>query len=122
MTDGSYIATGKTASYGPTFDPIFLKLNSIGTMAEGVGVYENALADNKINLYPNPSSGRVLLDAKGYNLQRIRITNSLGEEIFSEVLKKEEQIELDLENHPPGLYFMTCEMAGKAITKKLIIN
>ena len=120
MADGSYIATGKTASYGPNFDPIFLKFNSSGTLA--VGVKENALAANSVQIYPNPSAGKLSIHSNGNNIRNIRITNSLGNAILINEKQDANQLDIDLEGTQSGIYFLTCEVDEKTVTKKLIIN
>lgn len=120
MADGSYIATGKSASYGPDFDPIFLKLNPEGKIV--VGQREFSLAAENIRLYPNPAKGHLTVNITGADIEEISITNLLGQEIYSIGLKNEEQISIDLHQNNPGVYFLSCKTHSQTITKKFIVN
>lgn len=118
--DGSYIAVGKTASYGPDLDPIFLKLNSSGVV--GVSTYELSAPAEKIRLYPNPSDGVLNLDLNGYKITRVVITNIIGGEVYNKEFNHEEYLKIKLNNIPPGIYFLKSESKTKSVVNKFIIN
>jgi hypothetical protein len=116
--DGSYIAVGKTASYGPDMDPIFLKLNSNGTLAVGINEYVGNTPS--VNLYPNPSDGHFSVDLSGFNANKITIADVSGREIF--VKKPEPGNTMNFALLKAGIYFVRCESKTQSVTKKLIIN
>jgi hypothetical protein len=118
--DGSYIAVGKTASYGPDMDPIFLKLNSNGTLA--VGIHEQRLVYNNIRLYPNPGNGIIKIDLNDFKASKISIVNAIGQEIYRKEIKGEESIDMDLQDKRSGLYLLKCESETQCIIKNFIIN
>lgn len=119
LSDGSYIACGKTASAGPDFDPIFLKLNPSGTLA--VGIKDLALMNRELKLYPNPSEGRFTLDLMNLSCDQVSIKNTLGEEIYrSKTVDNTSTI--NLEGHHRGVYFLTVESSSGSFTEKFIIN
>ena len=121
MTDGSYIACGKTASYGPDFDPIFIKINAIGTMA--VGINELAYAKTNVNLYPNPSSGIFKIDVGETKPSRISIFNALGEQIFTKRgTLNEADFVINMEGQKAGVYLLTIEADEKSSSTRFIIN
>lgn len=121
MPDGSYIACGKTASYGPDFDPIFIKINSMGTMA--VGINELTYATNDIKLYPNPSTGIFKLNIGETKLSRISIFNALGEQIFTRNgTLTEADFVINLEGQKAGVYLLTVEADEKRSSTRFIIN
>lgn len=119
MPDGSYIACGKAASYGPDFDPIFLKLNSEGTLA--VGLKEMGFASSHINVYPVPSDGKINVDYSGYQITNMKIINNLGQVLVQEAQMNEEKLQLDFFGQP-GIYFLTGEVGGRVLCKKFIVN
>lgn len=121
MADGSYIACGKTASYGPDFDPIFIKINSMGTMA--VGINELAYTKGNVNLYPNPSSGIFRIDVGETNPSKISIFNALGEQIFTKRgTFNEADFVINMEGQKAGVYFLTVEADEKSASTRFIIN
>jgi hypothetical protein len=119
MSDGSYISVGKTSSYGPDMDIIFLKLNSQGTMA--VGINELMAGANTIHLYPNPNNGNMNIDLSGTEFAKISVSDALGQEIYSKEAIREEEVRIDLNTSKPGIYFLRCESdKGTALTKFII--
>lgn len=115
MPDGSFIATGKTASFGPDFDPIFIKFPGI------VGLDEHKKNTLSISVYPNPSTGIFNLDLTEIGPANIHINDLLGKEIYTKSINKTglESIQL---NSKPGIYFMTLKTDKGEVTKKLIVN
>ncbi len=118
--DGSYIAIGKTASFGPDMDAIFLKLNPNGTMA--VGVEENKTLANNIRVYPNPSNGTIKIEMPDMKATKITVTNSLGQDIYKREVENLESIDLGLSDKKAGVYFIKCESENYSIIKNIIIN
>ena len=116
--DGSYIAVGKTASYSPDMEPIFLKLNANGTMAVGINEYVNNT--NSIHLYPNPSEGHFAVEFLDFKANKITIADVLGQEIY--VKESEPGNTFDFTLNKSGIYFIRCESETQTVTKKLIIN
>ncbi|MBI2722522.1 MAG: T9SS type A sorting domain-containing protein [Bacteroidetes bacterium] len=119
MTDGSYIAIGKTGSYGPNLSAYFLKLNSQGTLT--VGLEEQNKNPLTISVYPNPSTGIFNIDLTEIGPANIHINDLLGKEIYTKSINKTglESIQL---NSKPGIYFMTLKTGKGEVTKKLIVN
>lgn len=119
LSDGSYIAVGKTDSYGPDTDPILLKINSNGTMA--VGIPEFA-AKSTIHLYPNPNSGYLNLDLGNFNAKKITVTDILGIEVFSKEIENENILTIQLEDKKRGVYFVKSDSETQSVINKFIIN
>jgi hypothetical protein len=120
LPDGTYIATGKTASSGPDVEVMFLKLNSIGTLT--IGVDEFATVGNNIQLYPNPAKESFNIDLKGYKTGYVKVRDILGKEIYIRKIDKQENIRILLTDPSPGIYFVTIGDSQKSITKKLLID
>jgi hypothetical protein len=118
--DGSYIVVGKSDSYGPDMDIMFLKLNSQGTLA--VGVNELFADAGTIKVYPNPSNGKMKIDLSGTEFARITIKDVVGNEIYAVQGIKEEELSIDLRTQQPGIYFLRCESDKGTALKKFIIN
>ncbi|MDF2448447.1 MAG: hypothetical protein K0R26_951 [Bacteroidota bacterium] len=119
LSDGSYIAVGKTTSYGPTMDPILLKINSNGKVTVGV---EELAHNSSVLLYPNPNSGHINIDLTSFKAKRITVTNILGEEVFRKDIDNETQLAITLDNSTEGVYFLKSESETQSVINKFIIN
>ncbi|MCD6017303.1 MAG: hypothetical protein K0S53_424 [Bacteroidetes bacterium] len=119
LADGSFISVGKTTSYGPTMDPILLKINSNGTLT--VGLRELA-ASSPIHLYPNPSSGNVTIDLHNFKAKKVTVTDVIGVEIYSKEIENENILTIKLEDNKSGVYFVKSESETQSVINKFIIN
>lgn len=69
---------------------------------------ETVNEDNKIIIYPNPTTGKIKINAE--NIKNILIINEIGEIVLN--LKKTNEI--DMANYPKGIYFI------KVLTDKVV--
>ncbi len=73
-----------------------------------------------INIYPNPTSDFVNIDAFGHQIKSIELLNTTGTVIYKEnkVIDK-----IDLSGKPTGIYFLKIEnLNGKIVVKKVMKN
>ena len=94
------------------------------------GAYEYQLPTNilhvslndKILLYPNPSTGSVVIKTST-TINSIKIKNELGQELLNKAFSDTKMEYLDLSNYDSGVYFFFIETAKEGVLiKKLIIN
>lgn len=86
--------------------------------------------DISMNLYPNPTNGRVLVQINKKQVTselHLVITNLVGVKIYDSKLTastsfKEIEKEIDLSNVPSGVYFVELNSASEKIVKKLIVQ
>ncbi|MCF8373093.1 MAG: T9SS type A sorting domain-containing protein [Bacteroidales bacterium] len=78
----------------------------------------------EINIYPNPSSGKVWITLpEGTNDPvSVSIFNINGQLILSEIKENEKTILLDMREQLAGLYFITVERNGEVINRKILIQ
>lgn len=119
LADGSYIAVGKATSFGPTMDPILLKINSNGTLTVGMKEFASA---SPIQLYPNPNSGDLNLDLSAFKAKRVIVTDVLGVEVFRKDIDNENLLSIKLEDSKKGVYFVKSESETQSVINKFIIN
>ena len=75
--------------------------------------------DQKISIYPVPSKN--VLNVSGYGHGGVlNIINNHGVTIYSQTL--DSNIEIDVSNYRPGLYFIDLKSKNSHITKSVIIN
>ena len=85
---------------------------------------ENTDFEIGLSIYPNPSNGQVTLEINGSaNQASIRLFNLIGEEIpIQENFSSKNKLFLNLENQASGVYFLSIELNGKTVNKKLILT
>jgi hypothetical protein len=83
-------------------------------------VKQNVIVDNKLLIYPNPTSNYFILKSKA--MASISIFNTLGQEISNiKVLNNEHRV--NTESLPNGVYIVKAtDTKGKITTSKLIIQ
>jgi hypothetical protein len=75
---------------------------------------------SKINLYPNPTNGKITIESKkGFEDAIINAKNILGQEIFNQTYSSTNSIVFTLDV-APGLYFIEIIYEGKVSTLKVI--
>ncbi|MCW3070781.1 MAG: hypothetical protein JWO44_671 [Bacteroidetes bacterium] len=74
-----------------------------------------------ISVYPNPSGGIFIVH--GNSIAKIEIYNLLGDLIYSgSGFKQEASAEINISNHPEGIYFMRIYDGVNAYTRKVILR
>jgi CubicO group peptidase (beta-lactamase class C family) len=81
-----------------------------------VGVDEAPKINREVKLYPNPSQGEVFIETSEV-IKKILISTSLGE---TEIIIFQNNT-FNLENHRPGLYFLTIELQNNICVNKIFI-
>lgn len=81
----------------------------------------------KLDIFPNPSNGKVNLNFKSDSNDEvtIKILNVDGKEIIREDLKGNQgefEKTIDINNAKPGVYIIRIEQDGKMTTEKIILN
>ena len=78
----------------------------------------------EVVMYPNPTKGEVNLKISNSELldSKVIVRSVSGNEVFRKEYKATEQIQLDLSKHVSGIYFITLEIDGKILVKKLILD
>lgn len=91
----------------------------------GVGIEELSL--DVISIYPNPSSGRFILEMdiiKQENYE-VRIINMIGEEVFSEILNNHKGVykrEIDIKKSGTGVYLLQLKTSNGLESKRIVID
>lgn len=120
--DGGYVAIGHARSFSPSWEMYFIKLDPSGV----VGTEEYELAESRISVYPNPSSGIVNIKTTGKTgFSTCTISNAVGEHMRCEKLEAQtgqDLLSLDLRNMSPGVYFLTFQSSTHRTVRKLVLN
>lgn len=100
----------------------------VGNIRGGIAIYEseifvstpNALTFG-LNLYPNPASDRIRLNASGEQLQRLELYDLQGKMVLSRNLNGSSEAEIHLQNLSTGMYLLkVSNRTGQEIVRKII--
>ncbi|MDQ3048698.1 MAG: T9SS type A sorting domain-containing protein [Bacteroidota bacterium] len=122
MTDGGYIAIGKTKSYSSRNQTFFLKLNSMGTLGP-VAIEE--YANESFDPYPNPTEGLININLGEVSSPlELTVFNNLGQSIYSEKIQRgaSSLMNLDLKGNPSGMYYMSLRSEKGTETRKVVLR
>lgn len=77
-----------------------------------------------ITIFPNPNDGRFRIDLSQIEgqKQKMEIINSLGTVVFSTTKFENTQIEINLQNHAKGVYFVKLYTQNKIFSEKIIFQ
>lgn len=90
-------------------------------------IENNTLKVEKMNFYPNPTSGKFKLD---FSLEsqkdvNIKVLDAAGKEVYTETLKDfsgNYSNEIDISGNKKGIYFIVINQADKVFSKKIIME
>ena len=107
---------------------IFFDISNINfKITNTIGVNENDLSFESVNVYPNPSTGDFNLSWAGkyQGVINLRIFNIQGQEIFSQKINKQSNgfiFPLHLDKISKGIYTLEASTSEGNIVQKLIIQ
>jgi len=73
-------------------------------------------------VFPNPNNGIFNLLFDSLQNASIEITDLVGFSVYNTLLKDQDNLEINLQNHPKGIYVLKIVVENKLYTKKIIIN
>ncbi|WP_317900140.1 T9SS type A sorting domain-containing protein [Aurantibacillus circumpalustris] len=85
------------------------------------GLKANSLVENKIRIYPNPSTGLFTTDFGYEGLKEIRILNSIGAMVMKSITE-ELSASIDLSDYTKGVYFVNIKTNGTTANYKIVIQ
>lgn len=91
------------------------------TIVEVVNGLKTIDNDNKVNLYPNPTTGWVKISGLEDGVQKVRVRTITGELLVTKIIQGRSEIELNLSDLPEAVYLVSIETSDKIINKKLLI-
>ncbi len=72
------------------------------------GIEENS-SEKDIRLYPNPTTGKFIIDNRELKIEKVEVFNLLGEKIYQDVISNgARNLSIDLSNQAKGIYFVNC--------------
>lgn len=100
---------------------------SISVIPPGtVGLEEKINPDVQLSVYPNPNSGKFILNASGLEKNTfVRLHNMLGEEVYSATLNSDNgtlNTEINAGNLSDGIYFIKLDSGATSRTIRLVVT
>ncbi len=87
---------------------------------DDAGIFD-PVTDDRLTVYPNPSTGRVFVEKEGVSIDEVKVLNMLGQEVGCYSLNvNDDRIELDLNDLETGTYTLLFLEDGERRSSELI--
>ncbi len=120
--DGGYLICGDGVVNG-SFGSYIIKTDSLGNVSTSTGIPE---VNNPFEffVYPNPTSGIISIKPKGISSTNsiIEIYNVNGQCIYHCKIKNNTIEQIDLSNHPNGIYMITLRSDKLYSSRKILLQ
>lgn len=80
---------------------------------------------NGLAVYPNPSSGKMIVDLSSYAgpfIHSMNVTDMLGRRVINSIMQPAGQVALNLEEQAAGVYFLNIVTTDNTYSVKLVIS
>ena len=92
----------------------------------------NNISENSFKIFPNPTTGTIVVESKKLNIESIEITDITGKTISNSPFEggkgdvnlqiNNSHSSINLTNQPKGIYFIKIQTENNIITKKIMKN
>jgi len=99
--------------------------NAASPLPENLFRPGDSITTATIDVFPNPSSGKLFLNLTPVpaGQPEIVVSNLTGKAVIRQkVLQWKPDVLIDLSNSPDGIYFLQVQAAGETYTRKLIVE
>jgi hypothetical protein len=123
--NGEILAIGAPFNDGNGFNAGHVRVYKQCTFAVGIeeqSIVSSTADNNKYRVYPNPTTGLFRIKTVGNEaVQSVTVYNSVGELVWQQAVTNDE-MELDLQNQPAGIYFVRITTTNGYTTQRLVIQ
>lgn len=114
-TTATFVGGASWSPYGYYYiDDITVTLCDSGNGVNGIQM------TNGITIFPNPTTGKMFIDANNININKIAVTDYLGKPVLDS--EKKNGKEIDISNYPDGIYLIEINTQRGNIVKKIILS
>lgn len=82
---------------------------------------DNILPEEYIDIYPNPTSGKLVIDTRDLKGESVSLYNALGQLVLEENIQSQQTV-LDLDNMSKGIYFLNVRAEEGIVNTKVIVD
>ncbi|MEZ4685220.1 MAG: GEVED domain-containing protein [Bacteroidia bacterium] len=118
-TTGSHVADPCNSYFGEVEDYSLVVQNPVLGIEDELG--ENELYSLTTAVFPNPTTGNIIIQHPDTELHEVRIFDIFGKKLIPASVKHEQdQTELNLGSVPPGLYLLELSDGKKGSVVKVV--
>jgi PKD repeat protein len=123
----TYAAAGTYNVHAAAYNSCGGDTTMIPVTVAPVGITQNSVYADNINVFPNPSDGNIVLQISSEKNQScyLKVMNLIGQEIFSQKYDATTGVNnfpVNLSNRTNGIYFVKMLMNNKTYTRKIVIQ
>jgi hypothetical protein len=123
--DGNVLAIGAATNKGNGSSAGHVRVYKECTFPVSVEektIVSAAATKNQFTVYPNPTNGLFRIKAnKNEAVQSVMVYNSVGELVMQQAVTNDE-MELDLQNQPAGIYFVRMATENGYVSQRLLLQ
>jgi len=109
-------------NHGAIYTYTFENVQEHGTIAvvfvENVGVNENALTE--IRVYPNPTSGELIIENGEWRIENVEVFDIMGRMVATVETRLIASLQMDISHLPSGIYFMKIKTDAGEVVRKIV--
>ena len=118
--DTMHLALNNGAYYVEVTDGFGCSAVSDTVTLTAVGIEKSTT--NSLSIYPNPTTGRLIIELADNEFQSLRVINLLGEVLMDrKISNQENMIELELAQFAEGVYYLQLNSREEKYLQKLIL-
>jgi len=87
-----------------------------------VGIPDITLSKDQLKLYPNPVSGVLNVELKDMDINKVVVTNALGQVMHTTSNIKDAVFRLNTTGFAPGVYFISVQAESEVVYSKFVVE
>ena len=120
-----YLNSSDNGSFGMNTPGFFCLDNLITNASTNPNAIENYFSENKVTLYPNPATNffEIVYQSENPAFVNFKMMDITGKELLTQNFKSFSglnKFKVDTQDLPMGIYFVSLNVDGKIVSKKLI--
>jgi len=121
----TYAAAGTYNVHAAAYNSCGGDTTMIQVTVPSVGIAQNPLYSDNINVYPNPSDGNMIIQVSSEKNQScyLKVINLIGQEILAQTFNMNTGLNnfpIDLSHKTKGIYFIKVLINNKTFTRKIV--
>ena len=84
--------------------------------------YDDLIEANELNIYPNPATDQVMIEAPGIEAASVTLTNAVGQVQPISIQQRNDKVILNTSTLSRGIYIALIQRNNKTISRKIVIE